>query len=354
MVLPFARLNAVFASLSSRLSLDDGVSVEVLQPEEVVDVRPVAMLAGQAERATGTNRHSKLQDHLDAVVARQLHHAPVLRKRARNVLIGPHGMASAHMKIQYDRRLWLGALAGHVAHVPKVRYCQDYVSWRYFGHWLTDAMPSSLIDGAESGELWMPYRPEWHHCEEYRKIFGLSLLEPRYIWAEEVVFYQDFGQGSHKRQRYAQLREALHTRFGGRSKAELVYLRRGNTGAARTVRDEDRLVETITGKGWLVLDIASASVGQLQEALCGARIVVSVEGSHLDHAHLSLRTGGAMIVLNPHDSFNSRNMMICPTNGIRAGCVVLNGAEGGGYELDWDEVERTIDLIERDAIALPH
>jgi capsular polysaccharide biosynthesis protein len=164
------------------------------------------------------------------------------------------------------------------------------------------------------------------------------------VYADRLITYQDHGQGSHKQARYAQIRDRLHARFGGGDATGCVYLCRGRTGATRLIVNEAALIDDLVARNWQILDIASASVAQLQRALCRARVVVSIDGSHLAHAHLALRPGALMVVLMPHDRFTSIHLGYCRAHGVIPAMVVLLGAQGGGYQVNLDELLRTIDL----------
>jgi len=205
-----------------------------------------------------------------------------------------------------------------------------------------------MID-PDQGVLWMPPHPDWTDAGDYLDAFDLSVVDAAVVHADRLTVYQDFGQGSHKRQRYAVIRNKLHARFGGDDPTDIVYIRRGRTGAQRVITNETELIDQLSARNWRIIDMATTTVEETQRALCRARIVVSIDGSHIDHAHLSLRPGATMVVLMPQDRFSTRQVGLCQAHGVSIGMVVVTGDQAQGYHADLDEVLRTVDLAEAPA-----
>jgi hypothetical protein len=339
------RLKPLMVPVTRRILSAAEPEIDILQPEEIETVRPPALLPGMLDRVTGTDEHSTLSYHLDVARATVVTHAPVLRHTYRNALVRRTGFATWRHSERYGDGLQLKELMGPILHVQDLRYCHNYVNWRYFGHWLTDGIPSALID-PDQGTLWMPPHPDWSDASDYLDVFGLTIPKAPVVHTDRLTLYQDFGQGSHKRQRYAQIRDVLHARFGEGDPEDFIYLKRGKTGVQREIANEAELVDQLTARNWQVIDIATTDVTELQRALCRARIVVSIDGSHIDHAHLSLRPGATMVVLMPQDRFSTRQVGLCRAHCVSIGMVVLAGGQAQGYTADLEEILRTIDLAE--------
>ena len=349
--MPFTpRFYPLIAPFAAKLLGPAKVEVEELHAAETTPVRPPAMLPGMIDRATDGNEHSPLAQELETALATEVTHAPVIRHRLRDALVRRDGFATPRRLDRYAGRVRAADFTDPLTEVGTLRYCLDPVIRRYFGHWLTDAIPTAHIE-PELGSLWMPHNPGWGHAPGYLEALSLAPLTAPLVHAEELILYQDYGQGRHKQARYAAIRQALHSTFGGAGGGDCVYIRRGATGVAREVSGEDALIERLVARGWLVVDVATASVADLQRALCGARVVVSVDGSNIDHAHLSLAPGGVMVVLIPHDRFTVRQLGLSRAHGVSPGVVVMEGAAGGGYRVDLDEVLRTVDLAEAESGA---
>lgn len=342
------RLNPLVAPIISRIIGSAKPETEVLQPKETEAVSPPFVLPGMLDRVTGTDEHSVLSHHLDAARATVATHAPVLRHTYRNALVRRTGFATWRYNERYGDKLTISELAGPILRVPELRYCHNYVSWRYFGHWLTDSIPSALID-PEQGALWMPPHPDWSDASDYLKVFNLSVNDAAVVHADQLTVYQDFGQGSHKRKRYTAIRNRLHSTFGSPGAKGCVYIRRGTTGVQRAIVNEAELIDQLTARNWQILDMATATVKELQQTLCRARIVVGMEGSHLTHAQLSLLPKSIMVILVPHDRFTTVHVGYCNAQRVSIGMVVLTGGQAQGYVVELDEVLKTVDLVEASA-----
>ncbi|MFC3086335.1 glycosyltransferase 61 family protein [Tabrizicola soli] len=318
--------------------------VEEVHPAETVAVRPPLALPGMLDRATGTVEGNDLSYYLDVAIATTCTHVPVRRHVYRNALVHPRGFACLCKSERYGNGIGLAELAAPISEEPTLRYCRNYVIQRYFGHWLTDALPSALID-PDRGALWLPPFSHSQHADDYLEAVNLHGVSHRLVHARELITYQDYGQGSHKRGRYEQLRQRLLARFGTDGRAKHVYIRRGRTGVPRWIADEDTLIEALLARNWTVLDVATASVADMQRVLLSAEAVVSIEGSQLDHAIMSLPAGSSMIVLQPCDRFLLRYVGMCQARDIATGFVVLEGSQAEGYRVDLDELLRTVDLV---------
>lgn len=340
-----SRLLPLTAPAVRRVLGPDQPDQEVLQKEEIEAVRPPALLPGMLDRVTGTDELGDLSHHLGAATATYIRHAPVLRRIYRNALVRRDGYATLRTSERYGRALRIKELAGPLVRLSELRYCQSYVSWRFFGHWLTDSIPTSLID-PERGEAWIPSDPAWIHARGYRGSLGIPDLDAPLVLADQLVVYQDFGQGSSKRARYSIIRNKLHSVFGGTNAGDCVYIRRGTTGARRVIRNESELIDQFISRNWKVVDISATSVGELQRVLCGARVVVGMEGSHLAHAQVSLRRNSSLVAIVPHDRFTTLHVGYSNANRVKFGMVVANGSQAGGYHADIEEILRTIDLLE--------
>ena len=94
---------------------------------------------------------------------------------------------------------------------------------------------------------------------------------------------KDFSQNSLKRKRYKVLRDRIKARFPGNVRGECVYLRRGQTGTPRIIQNEDQILDFLIKRNFLVVDVASDSLDNIVKALMNAKIVVTMEGSHISH-----------------------------------------------------------------------
>jgi hypothetical protein len=74
-----------------------------------------------------------------------------------------------------------------------------------------------------------------------------------------------------------------------------------------------------------------------------ARIVVSVEGSHLSHVVLSMADNGVLLVLQPPDRFATVYKEYTDCVHMRFGFVVCDKSHTG-FVVNMDDLRRTLDL----------
>ena len=339
------RIFPLVAPVLRRVLGPSSPEIDVLQPAETVAVTPPACLPGMLQRAAATVEGNELSYYLEVAAETSVTHAPALRMIYRNAIVRRKGFATPRSNEKLGPGRDLAELLGPITQVQTLRYCYDDVTRLYFGHWLTDAVSSALID-PDRGVLWMPPILGSTHSQDYLDALDLQLAEGPVLHAQEMIAYQDYGQGSHKQKRYDAINQRLLARFGGNVPPTSVFIKRGSTGVARAITNEDALIEALVARNWTILDIATASVAEMQRVLLGASVVVSIEGSQLDHAILAMPRGAAMVILVPQDRFLLRFVGLCRARGVRTGFVVIEGRLSDGYRTDLDEILRTVDLAQ--------
>lgn len=341
----FPRLFPLTAPSLRRVLGPSSPDTEVIQPEETEAVRPPAFLPGMLERATGTVEGNELSYYLQSAVETSVTHVPALRHVYRNALVRRKGFATLRSSERMGRGYALGELLRRVTKVDTLRYCYSPVIWQYFGHWLTDGIPMSFID-PDRGDLWMPPMVGSGHSLEYLDVLGLAPMADPLVFAREMIAYQDYGQGSHKRARYREINKRIVARYDIGAAEAPVFIKRGRTGVPRWIANEDALIDALVARNWKIVDIAKATVADMQKVLVRAPVVVSIEGSQLDHALLSMPEGASMVILEPQDRFLLRFLGICRARNIRPGFTVVEGSLANGYHADLDEILRTIDMTQ--------
>jgi len=172
------------------------------------------------------------------------------------------------------------------------------------------------------------------------------------IFARRAVVVEDIAIGTHKAERLRRLARIARAKVGPRKGDGLVYLRRGDSGAARALANEKALVDALTARGFEVVDTEATPLEELLRRLRDAEVVVSMEGSHLTHAHLMMKEGGVLLVINPFDRFVSKHLLTAFMLGARPATVIAEHAGGDGlYHVDVGDLFRTLDLAHTDREA---
>lgn len=322
------------------------VEVEVCQPEEVEDIPPPVSLPGQLELIKGVTKHDTLAKQISAAQKTTLHHAPLIRYVLKDCVVADHGvefLAGSSRKHSL-RRTHL--LTPRLTEEASALYSMSPVSHAYFGHFLTDACSTALL--AENDQaLLLDIDPAWPHAAGYAEAFRLAPAPSVPMLVRRLTVFQDHGQGSHKRERYRELRKRVAERFGPPGKAcETVFLRRGATGAARLIADEDRLVDTLAAQGVRIVSLKGMDLGTLADELRHAQTVITIEGSHVTHAYYLAPSGMNLCILMPEDHATFIHNGLAHAFGGRFGYVICQ-RQGKYYQIEASSILKTIDFFDK-------
>lgn len=331
--------------LSPRRGLAEAaVETVVLQPAEVEHIRPLIFLPGQIEKATAAvPGHASLADEVAIARNTKLLHAPVIRHTLEKCLVHPAGVDFRGGSLRKKGVDFRSLVSGNIRRLSDAIYCMSGVSHEYFGHWLQDACAAALLQ-REGEALLLDVRPDWPHAREYMGALSLEGETSPLQLVERLSVYQDHGQGSHKRRRYADMRRRLDASFGVCSTgAPLVYFRRGGSGAARIVANEAEVIAALVDQGFEVFDLNSASAREIFIRFRDARAVVSMDGSHLNHLYLSLPRDATLLTLVPADRFTMNQVGYAAAAGLRYGFVVVE-PKPEGYFVSTSDLLATLRL----------
>lgn len=345
------RLRPVANSAKQKLGLgkkilDASTEMVVVQPEEVeLHDRP-AYLPGQLEKAVSGNLDvTTLEYEIKVATATELVHAPVLRYTLQDCIIHPAGVDFLGGSYRISPLRVASLVTGRIRRVPRAIYCMSLVSHQFFGHWLQDACATALLKKDEEALL-LAERPDWPHVGEYLSAFGFQPESFDLLHVDRLTLYQDYGQGSNKRQRYAELRRRLKASYPDFSQGSpRVYLRRGTSGVARIVANEDAVIASLLARGFDIFDIAGASAREIYTRFRHAECVVSMEGSHLNHLYFTMPRNGKLMTFIQADRFTMGQLGYCVATGLRFGFIVVDPTPAG-YQVSLRDLHATLDLMD--------
>jgi hypothetical protein len=221
-------------------------------------------------------------------------------------------------------------------------YC-SFIGNKYFGSWLLDdclTYPLTLTEGIPVTTHQTPSA----HTLAYEKLLNMSPQRLKSAFFKELVIFNDFGQNNHRRNRYLANRQKFLSNQEPQPHAG-VFILRGSTGEQRKLINELELAEYMRDKrGFRILDITKADVATIINTCAGARVVMGVEGSQLMHGFQLQTSNTAMLILQPPNRCCYTYKDKADRDGQYFGFVVgIDEAEG--FRVDFDEVERTLDLF---------
>lgn len=328
---------------AARLLEDICVSYAIIAPEEKSAAAPVLMESRDRARVIEAQSETTLEREwmrIDGVLDT---HQATRKYVFKNVLATPFGFfAGGNGFARFGRPQLRKVLTTDITRVPKGFYASPPICRKYFGHWLCDGLPLTLL-ALEDEALYLPYNPSWHHAPAYLDLLGITRFPDDYVLFDEMAFCIDVGQNENRRCRLRQTRDSLQAAVTGHGN-KLVYLKRGHTGTRRTIVNEDELIATLEAEGFVTVS-ANAPLPELLGACHGVETLISVEGSHMRHGLLAATEGALHVTLNPADRFNNVFADYMPALGSRLGTIVMERA-GPDYRVD---IPRVLEFLRRHA-----
>lgn len=231
-------------------------------------------------------------------------------------------------------------------HFDEVSLVSNYAGSHFFGNFLLDDFPLGLIPDPGASTIVMETN-DYPHETGYRDL--LSLPRPPLIRNANVrrlMVYMDFAQNSFKAARYNELRKRMRRNFNGAAlpRGPGVYLKRGATGERRIVTNEAELELLLASLGFDIIESEKLAPDEIARRTLGARLVVSVEGSHLSHAIYTIDDNGSFLVIQPPERFAMPYKEFADRLGLRFGFVV-GKPESDGFAVDLDELQFMLDRL---------
>ncbi|QND70432.1 glycosyltransferase 61 family protein [Tardiphaga robiniae] len=314
---------------------------ETLCPEEKAETWPSIFLPGQLDRVTATSEHLPLSAEIESIVAREYTHAPTYAYHISDAVLYRGSIYAGNLRYFITEPGRFGRMSD-VEYFSQAGLASTAVGYRYFGHWLRDDC-IQYVAASNYGPPLCVRLDLSPHMEQYASCFAQDWSGASQAIVDHLVLFQDHAQNSLKRFRYEQLSSRIAQVFpnnGVRNK--LVYVRRGEAGQARLIENEDALVEALVQQGFEVLDVAS-DFSTIIRVLRAAKLVVSIEGSNINHFNFCAGPGCALIVLEPPDRFIAFHRHWAECVGVRFGFVV-GTKRGEQYAFSAAEILKTADM----------
>jgi Glycosyltransferase 61 len=338
---------APYARLIKRLMWGQGTlesasfGREILCPEETRDTQPAVFLAGQIDRITGSTEHQPIQAEIASMVAPTYRHAATIAYHIREAVIFDGSIYAGSLRhFIADKELFTSRDQGR--HLRVAGFASSTVGARYFGHWLRDDCIQYLLADRYGSSVCVS-SGIFNHKPKYANYFRQDWTPTDRALIDELVVFQDYSQNSLKRARYEILASRVRAEFPQDHRHALVYLRRGRTGAQRVIQEEAALIDELVKNGFVVVDVFD-DLDEILKTLARAKLVVSIEGSHISHSCYSLAKGCGLLVLQPPDRFTAVHRHWTDCVGITFGFVVGVSGETG-YRFKVSEILGTIDQM---------
>ena len=346
-------LAAPYVRLAKRLLLGPGsldaaaFRRDVLCPEEVEKILPAVFLPGQLDRVskqqTGAWGYKARDEAIAEAISTTVTYAPTIAYHIENAILFDGRIFAGRFKYPIAEKSLFESRANEENHIKSAALASSYLGTKYFGHWLADDCTRYLLAEDMNSPLCVRM-PAYAHRHQYQTYFGQHWAPTDRAHIDHLVIYQDFSQNSLKQRRYKKLRGRIKAHFPKSDSNTCVYLRRGETGVLRTIQNEREIVDALAKRGFTVLDVATDNLECIIGTLINAKIVVSMEGSHIAHCTFTIPENSGLLILEPPDRFSGVHRSQAGCLGIRFGFVVGDHGDSG-YRFSLPEILNTIDLL---------
>lgn len=312
--------------------------IETICPAEESETPATACLPGQIDRITGASVFTTVEAEIKQVTQRITTHAPTLAYHISGATLYNGNVYCRNFKLPVSS----GSRTTGSIHLASAPLASSHIGSQFFGHWLRDDCSRYLLAENYGKPLTLGHAG-YGHAATYAEMFGQDWTPITGAAIDHLVVFQDYAQNSNKKKRYQALRQAIRNNVSP-APTPLVYLCRGNTGQPRKVANERGLVDELVRQGFIVADVGADDIKDIMSKIAGAKLVVSIEGSHVNHCCMSLSAGSALLLLQPSDRFSANFKGWAEAIDIRSGFVVGPRSESG-YQFETSEILKTMELL---------
>lgn len=341
--------SAIARLLRRRSPVDDAIAtIEVHSGTDWPVDLPVR-LDDEDQRIVGLVANGKADDELQRAGRRVVSQGPTRAYCVRDVIIADGAIMSAksfEILRPETRRL---LLRGPVEQYGERTLCSSSISEQYWGHWLHDVPCHELLAMELGAEPLVLRNRSRQHEDGYRAMLDMPARTVALAHVEKLWLLEDYEINAGRGARLEKIKAKLRNREEMAGPTH-VYLKRGDTGVGRKLLNENEIVAALEVRGFTILAPEQMESAAIVAGLRSARLVVTVEGSAIAHATLSMAGGGGILVIEPPKRFNMLVRTYCAALGLKFGYTVGDVGEGDGLTQPVDRLLRTIDMMD-DAIA---
>lgn len=326
-------------SFNLKSHMDNAITV---CPEERQDIPPAIYLPAHLERIKGVSQFDTLQDMLQKAQQTYSIHAPTLLIPLGKIRLFGGGLWT-HKNEFITRNINRKDKFPHINLNQAVVTDSDF-AYTYFGHWMHDAAPATLVGTVEIPSVSLR-NPHYPHAIQYQKLFNLNHIYGNKGVIESAYLLSDFSQNSSKKSRYLTLRDnikhnlqAQDTSYAG------VFIARGQLGLGRTLTNELEVINHLQNKGFDIIYPEKLTAEAIARRLWNAKIVITVEGSAFSHAIYSMALTGVALILQPPNHFVVVSRDFCSVLGMGWGFYVCapSNDEDGFYVDSFSDLDKVL------------
>jgi len=324
----------------------DEIAIEriELHPADQSQALLAIALPGEFHRVGTVEPSSTLTQQRRYAEDTNLSHGATVAYRIDNAILADHTLYSSGAYETFRPGGKRVVLTGAYDEFPEAQLCTYPSSSIYFGNWLREALTSELLAKQRGLPPLSFKKAPWLHEPGYRKMLGLQGMQISFARVGRLWVIDDRGLNAGWVKRFRELRTRVRTTVKPRGPTH-VFLARGRRGTSRELLNARAISDLLVARGFVVIEPELLSPQEIVDALGSARIVITVAGSAINHAHYSVPEGSGILVIEPPDRFNAMHRVLTSFTAIRFGYVVGDPAVGG-FSLQPDRLLKTLDYLE--------
>lgn len=325
---------------------DDAAETVELCEQGVQELEPAIFLPGEVERIRKPDEFSSMELQHERITARTLRTLPTLSYRLKDVFLHDGALLTSRNALALRRQSRRPLIGPIDFEADEAMLVSNHVIEHFFGHWLRDGLALEQLAQDQRIQAVAPRRPAWLHEPGYRQ----RLPWPAPIMTSAARFkslwlIDDRGLSAHRADRMRRLKMQIAANAAP-AQSRRIFMRRGSAGSARALVNEQAVIDHLTTQGFTILSPEACQPAEICTALANAEIVVSVEGSALNHANLAMPSNATLLVIQPPNRFNAYARTVCGLFGQRYAFVVGEPVGEISFSLEPERLQRTIDLVD--------
>ncbi|HEY1143421.1 MAG TPA: glycosyltransferase family 61 protein [Sphingomicrobium sp.] len=310
-------------------------------------VQPPVMLPDAVARIRGHHVDSSPERNMLHLNGPTLKQGPTRMHLVRDVLIADGAVLAtgAYNRIGVGKpRL---VLTGKPAPIDEAALCSDYVTQRYFGHWLKDGLAHEQLASDRNLQPLVLDRPPWSHEAGYRDLVSLHPASVSYARCDRLWLLDDHEFNRSFVERYGRIRERLRVQVGAPAEPRArIFMARGKSGIGRGLSNEMEVRAALEKRGFEVLEPEAMAATDIARKLSDARLVVSPEGSALAHAAIAMPRGAGLLAIIGAQHFNLTYKALSDVLGFRFGMAIADALDEQQFSQPVEALLKTVDLLE--------
>lgn len=335
-------------------SLHDQSDAIVLNPSEKTSTPQAIYLHKHLSRFTKANQYSTLEDEFKALFTTTIIHAPTKLIRFDKSYLFTDGIINSHLQFHPRNLVHRNQpdinkrYLSNTKRLDKALMVDNDFSNQFFGHWMHDELTALRIDKLPDHTQKIGIHiPDYAHAQDY-----LDMIKPDVLYGfkgvvDELYLLSDYSQNSYKQARYRSLKKRIAKHLQPKnSKFNGVYIARGQAGAARRLENESIVIDHLSKRGFDIIHPEKMQAEGIIHRLWNTPLIISVEGSAISHAILTMAHHAGALILQPPNRITHDFKRILDAKEHPFGFYVCQATSEHGFIVDdLDDLDRLIDKV---------